>query len=418
MHVPFANFLNNIGFIWSGSLAVFGIFIISAMLAGLRTYRLQLKYQRALDHLNLKTGLGHSPKVLSVDSLNDDRTRIIVNSAGIGEERYKSKLDDLRSAVGQKIESVNYCEKDNRLVEISLAHKLLDNNIKYCDLFANPIKSYSFAVGKSLSKTVIENLEDVPHYLIAGSTGGGKSVAFKSMLLGLLESSTKIQMYLFDFKQVEMNDFSNLKNVKIFKDQHSASLQLEGLVAEMDKRYKYLESINEKKIDPIKHNLDRIVVGIDECADLLGKANKGDTHYEPMERAKRCLGELARKSRAAGIHLIFATQKVDQTSIATQIQENLEGRLSFRMNTIENSVRVLQNGMSYYLPSIPGRAIWKRGATYTEVQCPFISDHELLTRLDEIRKRDDVRDVQMIAYKDGKTEEKAVEAFVEGQVIE
>lgn len=225
-------------------------------------------------------------------------------------------------------------------------------------------------------------------------------------------------MYLFDFKQVEMNDFSNLKNVKIFKDQHSASLQLEGLIKEMDRRYKMLESNNEKKIDPNKHKLDRIVVGIDECADLLGKATKGDTHYEAMERSKKCLIELARKSRAAGIHLIFATQKVDQTSIATQIQENLEGRLSFRMNTIENSVRVLQNGMSYYLPSIPGRAVWKKGANYTEVQCPFISDHELQTRLDEIRKRDDVREVQMIAYKDGKAEEKAIENLFEGHAVE
>jgi hypothetical protein len=147
LHVPLAKFFNSFGFYWTGIFAILGILIFSAMVAGIRTYRLHLRYQRALDHLSLKTGLGHKPKVVRVDSMDEHRTRILVNSPGIGEERYKTKLDDLRSAVGQKIESVNYWKKDNRFVEISLANQLLEGNVSYSQLLPQNVKPYSFIVG-------------------------------------------------------------------------------------------------------------------------------------------------------------------------------------------------------------------------------------------------------------------------------
>ncbi|MFY7991941.1 MAG: FtsK/SpoIIIE domain-containing protein [Bacteriovoracaceae bacterium] len=394
--LPLARFIDHFGNIWTMSISTIFILLLAIMIAGLATYKLLRKYQKALDHLDLKSGLGHRPMVVNVDSRDENRTRILVKSTGLGEDRYKSKLDDLRASVGQKIESVTYLEKDNRFVEISLAHRLLENKVNYADLIGNVKKPYSFVVGKSQNNVITESLEDVPHYLIAGSTGGGKSVAFKSMLLGLLETSKRIQLYLFDFKQVEMNEFSVLPNVQVIKNEHEASLLLEGFVKEMDKRYKMLEERKEKKINPERDKLPRIIIGIDECSDLLGKVKKNDPKFESMERAKRCLNELSRKARASGIHLIFATQKVDMNSIDTQIQENLEGRLSFRMNTIENSVRVLQNSMSYYLPSIAGRAIWKKGANYTEVQCPFLSDDELNQRLDALKEKFDEEVVTMI----------------------
>jgi S-DNA-T family DNA segregation ATPase FtsK/SpoIIIE len=371
-----------------------------------------------LDHLDLKSGLGHRPVVVNVDSRDQNRTRILVKSTGLGEDRYKSKLDDLRASVGQKIESVTYLEKDNRFVEISLAHKLLESKVNYSDLIGSAKKPFSFVVGKSQNNVITENLEDVPHYLIAGSTGGGKSVAFKSMLLGLLETSKRIQLYIFDFKQVEMNEFSVLPNVQVIKNEHEASLLLEGFVKEMNKRYKMLEEKKEKKIDPDRDKLPRIVIGIDECSDLLGKVKKNDPKFESMERAKRCLNELSRKARASGIHLIFATQKVDMNSIDTQIQENLEGRLSFRMNTIENSVRVLQNSMSYYLPSIAGRAVWKKGANYIEVQCPFLSDEEVNQRIDALKEKFDGEEVTLVeAEKDKEDQAKVTEAvdYLEGE---
>lgn len=393
---PLAKLLDNIGFIWLSILVVLAIFIFTSMCAGLRTYKLHRKYQRALDHLSLTTGLGHSPKVVNVDADNDQRTIIRVDSTGIGQERYKTKLDDLRCAAGQVVESVDYWKPDNRYIEISLAKKLLEHHANYVDLVEHLKRPYSFIVGKSMQGVITENLEDVPHYAIAGSTNGGKSVAFKNIILGLLESSKRIQMYIFDFKKVEVNEFKELSNVTLVKEEQVAAQMLEEFVKEMNERYKKLEAMNAKKIDPERDDLDRIVIAIDEAFDLLGKVPRNDPKYKNVETARKCLSELSRKARAAGIHLIFATQKVDKNSIDTQIQENLEGRLSFRMNTIENSVRLLQNNMSYYLPSIPGRAIWKKGANYTEVQCPFISDEELVQRINVLKNNQGSNEVKMI----------------------
>ena len=413
LQLPMAKIISYIGNYQLMGISTVLIIVFAFMIAGFTTFKLIQKYQKALDHINLKSGLGDNPKVVSVDK-DSNRTRILVKSIGIGEERYKSKLDDFRASLGQKIESVTYLDKDNRFLEISLAHHLLTSNAKYSELITNTKKPYSFVVGQSLKNVITENLEDVPHYLIAGSTGGGKSVAFKSMLLGLLETSKSIQLYIFDFKQVEMNEFAVLPNVKVIKNEHEASMLLDSFVKEMDKRYQKLEEIGEKKINPDRDKLPRIVVGIDECHDLLGKVKKDHPNFKTMERAKRCLNELSRKARASGIHLIFATQKVDMNSIDTQIQENLEGRLSFRMNTIENSVRVLQNNKSYYLPSIPGRAIWKKGANYTEVQCPLISDDELKQRIEVLKDKFSREKVTMVEPAKEQVLDKEADLYVDG----
>jgi S-DNA-T family DNA segregation ATPase FtsK/SpoIIIE len=365
------------------SLFVGFVFIL---FVGLKPYKRFRMYQQGLDHLNMKSGLDHRPKLLRVDEIDGNRTRLLVKSTGLGEERYKSKLDDLRASVGQKIESVRYFNDDNTCVEIFLALKLLESKVLYADLVEHLKRPYSFIVGKSQKGIVTENLEDVPHYMIGGSTGGGKSVSFKSILMGLLESSTNLQIYLFDFKRVEMNDFQGLPNVVIVNEEFQAQQVLEKLEKEMERRYKMLEKDGFKSIDPKRDKLDRIVVGIDECTDLTGKVAKSNPSYVTIEKARNSLDNLARKARASGIHLIFATQKIDSDSLDTRVQENIEGRLALRMNTMENSVRVLQNSMAYHLPPIPGRAIWKRGSSYTEVQTPFLSDEELKDRVQKLIK--------------------------------
>lgn len=384
------------------------------MITGLSGYKLIWRYQRALDHLNLKSGLGHRPVVVHVDSGDENRTKILVKSTGLGEERYKSKLDDLRSAAGQQIESVMYMDKNNCFVEISFAKKQLEQKVYLLELLPVLKRPFSFIVGKSQKGIITESLEDVPHYLIAGSTGGGKSTALKGMILSLLESSKRIQFYLFDFKEVELVDFKDLPNVAFITQINEASKYLEKIVKEMQSRYEHLSKQGEKKIHPDKDNKDLIVIAIDECSSILGKVAKNDPHSEAIQKAKNCLIDLSRKARAAGIHLIFATQKVDMLNIDTQIQENLEGRLSFRMNSIENSVRVLQNNKSYYLPSIRGRAIWKKGADYAEIQSPYFTDDELKTRISELTHKFEKRKFNMLNLKVDETESAKKNDFVQG----
>ncbi|MDH4468015.1 MAG: FtsK/SpoIIIE domain-containing protein [Bacteriovoracaceae bacterium] len=378
---PLCHLLNHLSFKFILFLSLTFMMAIFTFFYGLIPFRLFKKYQKGIDHLDLNSGLGNRPKLLEVTKLDENRTKILLLSTGVGEERYKSKVDDLRASVGLRVEAVKFCDKDSTLMEIFFAKRLLENLVWYKDLVGTIKRPYSFVVGKSQTEVVVESLEDVPHYLVAGSTNGCKSVAFKSMMLGLLESSVKLQVFLFDFKRVEVNEFAPLPNVTIVKEPNYAQFILENLEREMDRRYSILERDGFKSIDPTRDNLNRIVVGIDECTDLTGKVPKSNPQYSVMERSRNSLDHLARKARACGIHLIFATQKIDSHSMDTRVQENVEGRLALRMNTIENSVRVLQNAMANKLPSVPGRAIWKRGANYTELQCPYITDEELRSRI-------------------------------------
>jgi hypothetical protein len=401
----FASFVINSSKTFLFTLVTLFTGMVMIFFIGIKPYRLFMLYQKGLDHLNLKSGLDHKPKLLSVEAIDENRTRILVKSTGLGEDRYRAKLDDLRAAVGQKVESVYYLDKDNTCLEIFFARKQLEAKMLYADYADQLKRPYSFIVGKSQKGLVTENLEDVPHYMVAGATGGGKSVSFKSMLLGLLESSTKLQLYLFDFKRVEMNDFTGLPNVEIIQSEMTAQLVLTKLEKEMERRYKILEEKGEKKIDPYRDNLDRIVVGIDECTDLTSRVPKSHPLYQTIEKSRISLDHLARKARASGIHLIFATQKIDKDSLDTRVQENVEGRLALRMNTMENSVRVLQNSMAYHLPSIPGRAIWKKGASYIEVQSPFISDEDLRARIQALSKSKKFKNVKMFKIDDSNEEE-------------
>ena len=377
----FLFFVRNLGYFSLFLLvsSIVGIFCI--FLCGIKPYRKFRLYQRGLDHLNLKSGLDHRPKLLKVQDIDSNRTKLLVKSTGLGEDRYNTKLDDLRASVGQRVESIRYYDNDNTCIEIFLARRLLESKVTYSSLADKLKRPYSFIVGKSQNGVIMESLEDVPHYMIAGSTGGGKSVSFKNMLMGLLESSDKLQMYLFDFKRVEMNDFLGLPNVAVINDEVKAQQILKQLEKEMERRYKVLEDDGHKSIDPKRDKCNRIVVGIDECTDLTGKVPKSHPSYVTIEKARNSLDHLARKARACGIHLIFATQKIDSDSLGTRVQENIEGRLALRMNTMENSVRVLQNNMAYHLPAIAGRAIWKKGASYVEIQSPYLSDEEVKKRV-------------------------------------
>ena len=350
----------------------------------------------AIDELDLKSGSGMRPKLLKIKEIDENRTMLKLKSVGVGEDRYKARMDDLRASVGQRIESVNYVGENNQQMEIYLAKKLLSSKVLFSDLICHAKTPYSFVVGKSMAGVVTASLETTPHFMVAGATDGGKSVTFKSILLGLLESSEKIQFYLMDFKLTELNEFRALPNAVVINDFHEAQICLEKLVEEMERRYKLLASKGHNKIDPERDKLERIVIGIDECSDL-GRVKRNEPNYAVFEKIRKSLDDLARKARASGIHLFFATQKIDRASLDTRVQENIQGRIALRMDTFENSMRVLQNGSACALPAIPGRGIWKKGADYVEVQTPFHTEEELKERIKRLVDERKFARVKMIS---------------------
>ena len=156
---------------------------------------------------------------------------------------------------------------------------------------------------------------------------------------------------------------------------------LKNLRNEMDRRFDYLEEKKLKEIDPKRDKMDKIIIGVDEASVLYTKVKSDSAKKKYIVEARELTDELSKLSRAAGIHLILATQKVTKETIDTKVQENIGGRMCFQMNTLQGSMTVLGNKMALNLPDIKGRGIWSSGNKFTEIQAPFLSEDELETEL-------------------------------------
>ncbi|MCB9061489.1 MAG: hypothetical protein H6622_08210 [Halobacteriovoraceae bacterium] len=362
-----------------------GIVLIFPAL-GLREYKKIKSYQKDFDFLSIKAGNGVAPKVVQVIELDEYKSRVIVKSEGIGADRYETKINDLTSALGQIVEEIKPC-KNPKYTQFNLTKKRLAEKVSYYELPEENEKPYNFSIGESLGGYLSQDISSLPHMLIAGTTGGGKSVFFKQTLISLLKSSDNLQLYLLDLKKgVEMRPFEDLPNVQVIKTEKDAVTVLKNLKAEMDRRFNYLEKNKLKEIDPVRDKMDKIIIGVDEASVLYTKTKTNSAKKKFIEEARELTDELTKLSRAAGIHLILATQKVTKETIDTKVQENIGGRMCFRMNTLQGSMTVLGNKMALNLPDVKGRGIWATGNKFIEVQAPFLSEDELESELSLIAK--------------------------------
>ena len=363
------------------------IFIPILVILGAKPFIKLRKYQQALDFLSLKSGQGTKPIVLSVINPTSYTTRIFVLCRGIGLSQWENKKDALTTAFGEMVDSIKL-SRNNKNIEINLCKKRLPEQCLYKDMLNELKTPYSFVVGESYDGVLTQNIRSLPHMLIAGSTGKGKSVFFKQTLLGLLKSSENIQMYLLDLKRgVEMKEFGVIPSVRIAKNEWEAVVLLKSIKEEMNKRFTYLEEKGFKIIDPKRDKFDIIIVGVDEASVLYTKSTQQSDNNENVKAARDLTDEIAKLGRAAGIHLILATQKVIKETIDTKVQENIEGKMCFRTNTMHGSLVVLGNKLAFELPEKPGRAIWSVGSKFIEVQAPFISDEDVKNECDIISKQ-------------------------------
>ena len=334
-----------------------------------------------MDSIGLKNGLGETAKVVDVVDLEENQRVIVVNSLGIGLDRIQKSKTALESAFNIPIEQIRY-GTSRKYTEIILGIRPFPKHITFGDLEEELTRDGEFLIGKTKDEVLKEKVHNLPHMLIAGSTGGGKSVFFKQVLLGLLKSTDHLQMYLIDLKGgLEFTTFMDMPNVRVVKTMEDAVALLKAVKDEMEARFVHLEKMGREKIDPKRDKIDRIIVGIDEASVLYGNVSRDSEDYELVVKARHLTEHIAKLARAAGIHLILATQKVTKETIDTRIQENISGRMCFKLNTLEGSLRVLGNGKACDLPNIPGRGIWQLGHETREVQAPDVDRGYLIERL-------------------------------------
>ncbi len=351
------------------------LFLTVSFILGVHFISLRQKFKFFFTSAGITNGLGDTPKLVYKRRLDRYRVQFEFDSNGIGIKKFQENIDDLESLFKMEVESIKRGKHPGR-AHIVFSTRKFPESITYGEISEEKVlKSDSFYVGLSPEGVVTQNISELPHMLVAGTTGGGKSVYFKQCLVGLLESTKNLQTYIIDLKGgLEAIDFKEAPNVKIIKDMNQALILLRKVDSEMKDRFKYLEQNGFKSIVPERDKKDRIIVAVDEASVLYMKRNRYDDDFKSSLEARQLADSICKLSRAAAIHLILATQKLDREVLPTSVSENISGRMAFRANSLQGSIVVLGNKDASELPEIPGRGIWNVGNKKTIVQSPFISD--------------------------------------------
>lgn len=356
-------------------------------LGAIETLRI-LPVQKALDHLGMKTSTDLKPKVMRVIPIDKFQKRILVKAVGLDIAEFKSKKGAIESSLNSFVQDIRVSDGSRQVFEIKLAERELPTLIHYDEVMSHLTEPYSFLIGESMGGFLTTNLRKVRHMLVAGTSGGGKSFFVKQMLVGLLQSSEHIQLYLLDLKKgVEVKVFERLQNVFIAKDTVTAINTLNAVAQEMDRRFEYLEKRGFTEIDSKRDKLDRIVVLVDEASELFTVVKSSKAGKAAAESARDLADRIAKLGRVAGIHLVLATQKVIKETIDTRVQTNINARMVFRVPTPAASMTVLGNKQAFDLPDIEGRGIWSVGNRYLLVQAPRLDNQEVARKVNDLANK-------------------------------
>ena len=233
------------------------------------------------------------------------------------------------------------------------------------------------ALGKNISgKPVVGDLASMPHLLIAGTTGSGKSVCINTIILSLLYRHTpdKCKFILIDPKMLELSTYEGIPHLlcPVITEAKKAASVLGWVVKEMESRYRLMTKEGVRNIDGynIKHKLPMpyIVVVVDEMSDLMLVAGKEIENY---------IQKLSQMARAAGIHIIMATQRPSVDVITGTIKANFPTRISFQVTSKIDSRTILgEQGAEQLLGK--GDMLYMSSANrIVRIHAPFVSDNEI-----------------------------------------
>ncbi len=304
---------------------------------------------------------------------------------GVKLSRITNLSDDIALALGvsnvriapipDKISTVGI-EVPNKLVSTVYLRDIIDS-----PKFLTSKADLTFAIGKDIGgNAVVGNISKLPHLLIAGTTGSGKSVCMNSLIISLLYKSDPedVKLIMIDPKMVELGVYNGIPHlyIPVVTDPKKAAGALQWAVTEMLKRYRLfselgvrnLSAYNEHLLENGQPKMPNVVVVIDELADLMLVASK---------EVEESICRVAQMGRAAGMHLVIATQRPSADVITGLMKANIPSRIAFAVSSsLESRIILDQNGAEkligmgdmLYAPLGGGKPLRVQGA--------FVSDEE------------------------------------------
>ncbi|MBQ0110925.1 MAG: DNA translocase FtsK 4TM domain-containing protein [Oscillospiraceae bacterium] len=339
---------------------------------GVETRMLSVSQGPTVTRYELQPSVG--VKISKITNLADD---IALNLAAAG-VRIEAPIPN-KAAVGIEVPNRN-----NSVVTV--------RDVIETPEFQNAKSKLTVALGKDISgKVVLADIASMPHGLIAGSTGSGKSVCINSILMSLLYRTTpdEVKFILIDPKMVELSNYNGIPHllVPVVTDPRKASGVLAWAVNEMERRYKLLADNNVRELESYNYlaNLDedltpmpQIVIVIDELADLMMTAPK---------EVEDSINRIAAKARAAGMHLIIATQRPSADVVTGVIKSNVPTRIAFAVASQIDSRIILDMAGAEKLIGKGDMLFNPLGANKpVRVQGCYVSDKEIESVIDFVKQ--------------------------------
>ncbi len=295
-----------------------------------------------------------------------------------------------KSAIGIEVPNRNKTSVYLRSLIESKEYKSISTNIP-------------FALGKDIAgKNIVAAIDKMPHLLIAGATGSGKSVCINSLIMSILFKAKpdEVKLILVDPKVVELSVYNGLPHllIPVVTDPRKAANALNWSVSEMTNRYKIfaqnsvrdIASYNEKMVKEGSEKMPQIVIVIDELADLMTVASSEVEEY---------ITRIAQLARACGMHLVIATQRPSVDVITGVIKANIPSRIAFAVSSHIDSRTILDTGGAEKLLGKGDMLYHPMGLPKPiRIQGTFISDDEIKKVVDNIK-------AQQIEIKFGKQNE-------------
>lgn len=322
------------------------------------------------------TGITRGPTVTRYDLELEQGVKLAKLTNLAGDLALSLGVTSVRIApIPEKISTVGI-EVPNKLISMVYLHDIIDSAV-----FKSAQSKLSFAIGEDISgNAIIGNIAKLPHLLIAGTTGSGKSVCMNSLILSLLYKSSpeEVRLIMIDPKMVELGVYNGIPHlfVPVVTDPKKAAGALQWAVVEMLKRYRLFSetgvrdlmgyNAHQKAIQ--EQTLPRVVIVIDELADLMLVASK---------EVEESICRVAQMGRAAGMHLVIATQRPSADVITGLMKANIPSRIAFAVSSAMESRIILDSsgaekligaGDMLYSPLGVGKPMRVQGA--------FVSDDE------------------------------------------
>ena len=336
--------------------------------------------EQTLAHFNIKAKIVNITQGPSVTRFE------IQPDLGVKVSRIRNLADDIKLNLAAKDIRIEAPIPGKNTVGIEVPnqfpHVVTLQEIIETEEFESATSPLTIALGLTIEgKPLITNIGKMPHGLIAGATGSGKSVCINTILLSLLYKAKidEVKFLLIDPKMVELTPYNGIPHLvaPVITDPQAATMALKWAVNEMEARYekfveagvRNIEKYNERMGKHKKEKMPYLVIVIDELADLM--------IVSPQE-VEDSICRIAQKARACGIHLLLATQRPSVDVITGLIKANIPTRIAFSVSSQVDSRTIIDtNGAEKLLGKGDMLFIENGGVKRLRLQGPFVSDEEI-----------------------------------------